>query len=1026
MNGSHPEYRKGSIVRLTMKNFVTYSDAEIRPGPQLNVVLGPNGTGKSTLVCAMVLGLGGKPAVLGRAKEPRDFIKHGESTAIVECELYGGRGAEKNVVIRRKILSDNTSQWRINGKESNVKEVLARVHRMNVQVDNLCQFLPQDRVSSFAEMDPRELLKETELAINETLHAQHMDLIQLKKDEIETRVSVESKQKTLVELRLANEELRRDVNRFRERERLMIELELLESKRPWVAFEASRLHAVELQTAHKALLEQLKRAEVELAPLEAEAQAKKEATQSGAAEEEEAKRAVRTHVTTRAQVLEKLKTLAETTTRLERQLDQVEQEEERRSAERRRLTKLIDELRKQVEQAEKVEEQRLHDLEYWKAQIDTLKEQEKEAVKTHRQSQERFNSLEDKRTKLAQKSKDTGRLKHTLLQKLASADAGVAKFHSMMEANRQKFRGEVYGPMVLHIKCYNPQYAAWLDKILTYQHLTGFVFEKEEDRDMATRWCQDAKVPLPTFYYSPDALSNLKRPLKKSQMTPLGLDGYIDSTFEGPDLVCWTLCNVARIHTVPFALNDELAQQEEISKFARAAEPIRRFITPTNDIFFKPSNYSNNVAASVTPLKPGLKWIFPQERVDEEAIANELRAIEAEHKEALEVVAQTKAEITRLKPLIEEAVSNHSKARHSDTASLKLRLKSAETELKAINVDVEAERERIRAQIIASLQKRVPPALSLSEITPKLLEAEFISAELLLKRGFLKSLAERAIQAYNDARAQFAGLEDQVRNTERDFNEAKENTRALKAEAQKRSQRTPELEAQWATLPSTLEELDSQIENHRIRIASMSPNRDVIEKYEERERKIAELADELSNFDKTLARKQTKIQQLRNAWLPEVEEKVSAINENFREFFREIGCVGEVKLDTSTDDNFEKFGIDIWVSYRKTEEARKLDARVQSGGERSVATMLYLIALQQLSDCPFRLVDEINQGMDPQNERMIFDQVTSQASKANTPQYFLITPKLLPDLNFTEAITMLCVFNGPFMVDQKDWVVTAP
>ena len=33
----------------------------------------------------------------------------------------------------------------------------------------------------------------------------------------------------------------------------------------------------------------------------------------------------------------------------------------------------------------------------------------------------------------------------------------------------------------------------------------------------------------------------------------------------------------------------------------------------------------------------------------------------------------------------------------------------------------------------------------------------------------------------------------------------------------------------------------------------------------------------------------------------------------------------------------------------------------QSGGERSVSTMLYLMALQELTKCPFRVVDEINQ-----------------------------------------------------------------
>jgi recombinational DNA repair ATPase RecF len=53
----------GSIVRVALRNFVTYSSVEFSPGPYLNMIIGPNGTGKSTLVCAIVLGLGFAPSV---------------------------------------------------------------------------------------------------------------------------------------------------------------------------------------------------------------------------------------------------------------------------------------------------------------------------------------------------------------------------------------------------------------------------------------------------------------------------------------------------------------------------------------------------------------------------------------------------------------------------------------------------------------------------------------------------------------------------------------------------------------------------------------------------------------------------------------------------------------------------------------------------------------------------------------------------------------------------------------------------
>lgn len=51
-------FKPGSIVRIKLSDFVTYTSAEFFLGPKLNMVIGPNGTGKSTLVCAICLGLG--------------------------------------------------------------------------------------------------------------------------------------------------------------------------------------------------------------------------------------------------------------------------------------------------------------------------------------------------------------------------------------------------------------------------------------------------------------------------------------------------------------------------------------------------------------------------------------------------------------------------------------------------------------------------------------------------------------------------------------------------------------------------------------------------------------------------------------------------------------------------------------------------------------------------------------------------------------------------------------------------------
>lgn len=62
-------YKSGSIVRVKMLNFLTYDECEVFPGPKLNVVIGPNGTGKSTLTHAICLACGGSTGDVGEENE---------------------------------------------------------------------------------------------------------------------------------------------------------------------------------------------------------------------------------------------------------------------------------------------------------------------------------------------------------------------------------------------------------------------------------------------------------------------------------------------------------------------------------------------------------------------------------------------------------------------------------------------------------------------------------------------------------------------------------------------------------------------------------------------------------------------------------------------------------------------------------------------------------------------------------------------------------------------------------------------
>ena len=77
-----------------------------------------------------------------------------------------------------------------------------------------------------------------------------------------------------------------------------------------------------------------------------------------------------------------------------------------------------------------------------------------------------------------------------------------------------------------------------------------------------------------------------------------------------------------------------------------------------------------------------------------------------------------------------------------------------------------------------------------------------------------------------------------------------------------------------------------------------------------------------------------------------------------------------------------------------------------------MSTIFYLMALQSMAQAPFRVVDEINQGMDPRNERMVHERMVEIACREHTSQYFLITPKLLTGLRYDPRMRILCIASG--------------
>ncbi len=214
------------------------------------------------------------------------------------------------------------------------------------------------------------------------------------------------------------------------------------------------------------------------------------------------------------------------------------------------------------------------------------------------------------------------------------------------------------------------------------------------------------------------------------------------------------------------------------------------------------------------------------------------------------------------------------------------------------------------------------------------------------------------------------------------------------------------------------------LEEAEAKVNDIHADPNVIRLYEEKKLELEEAQIALEDLTTRKEARVSELERMKEPWLETLRKTLETVDKRFSNYMSELGCVGGVSLKHENDLNFsfKDYAVEIKVSFRKNVKATVLSSRVQSGGERSVSTIMYLMAMQDMMVSPFRCVDEINQGLDERNERLVFKRIVENSTKAPGPdgptdhcgQYWLITPKLLPNLYDMEvaAMNVICIFNG--------------
>lgn len=135
----------------------------------------------------------------------------------------------------------NKSHFLINGKPSNKKQVQELARSFSIQIDNLCQFLPQDKVVEFAAMTPVELLRSTQRAVApQEMIDLHEDLKKLRADQRKVQAENASDMDTLANLEGRQKMQEADVERMRERETIKERVKMLAAARPFAEYRRCR------------------------------------------------------------------------------------------------------------------------------------------------------------------------------------------------------------------------------------------------------------------------------------------------------------------------------------------------------------------------------------------------------------------------------------------------------------------------------------------------------------------------------------------------------------------------------------------------------------------------------------------------------------------------------------------------------------------------------------------------------------------------------------------------------------------
>lgn len=157
------------------------------------------------------------------------------------------------------------------------------------------------------------------------------------------------------------------------------------------------------------------------------------------------------------------------------------------------------------------------------------------------------------------------------------------------------------------------------------------------------------------------------------------------------------------------------------------------------------------------------------------------------------------------------------------------------------------------------------------------------------------------------------------------------------------------------------------------------------------------------------------LEERKKAWKNAVQSLIDEVAPIYQQVLSTVGATGAIRLDEG--DGAAEAGLQLLVGFKGAEPSI-LDPYTQSGGERSVALVAFMLSLQSRIISPLRAMDEFDIHMDPRNREAIFKMILAQGKRNPNSQHIVITPSIITVADRTAHVITVQSVHGSSQVKE--------